>query len=257
MQSTNNRPHRAARWMAAMVALFAVGFLGWLWGSSTDPSRPAVAADAVPGAETPQISDPGAVPVPVTGSGRDPLTPAEQTEAGRLAVDDSVRAATTDVTGAPGPEPLSVSLPEASAAPDDHRRAAVLLYDYRTDRLLKRVVDLTAGRVEATFSGTGRQPPPTAREITSAADRLWDDRTAKLLRDRFQVATGTALNSLDQLTIDAQAYTADPGDKGPAAACGTHRCLILLPEPSGRPFLDLTDVVVDLSARTVIRLEAR
>jgi hypothetical protein len=254
MTDTNTRTRRLTRWVAAIVAVGAVGYLGYLWGSSPGLGRPAVAE--TPAGETPKISDPGAAPIPSAGSGRDGLTPSEVTRAARLAVDDGLRATTLDVTGAPGPEQLSVGLP-GSTAPDGHRRASVLLYDYRTDRLLKYVVDLTAGRVDDTFSGTGRQPPPTAREIATAAGLLWGDDTAALLRDRFRVATGATLTSLDQVSIEAQTFSSDDGDKGPAAACGTHRCLMLLPQPAGREFLDLTDVVVDLSTRTVVRLEAR
>ena len=133
----------------------------------------------------------------------------------------------------------------------------MLLYDYRTDRLLKRVVDLTAGTADATFSGTGRQPPPPAREVSTAAGVLWAGDTAAVLRDRFHAATGGTLTSLDQVSFEAQTFSADAGVRGAAATCGAHRCLMLLPQPPGHEFLDLTDVVVDLSTRSVVRLEAR
>jgi hypothetical protein len=239
---------RVARTAAAILVLSGVGFLGWAWGSSGSPARPAVAASpGVPAAETPQISDPGQQPLPAAGTGRDALTPTEIGTARRLAVDSDLRATTADVTGAPGPEILSVSLPGAQGA-DAPRRAAVLLYDYRTDRLLKRVVNLTAGTVDNTFSAAGRQPPPVAREIDTAAGLVWNDAAGSVLRARSQAATGTELTSLGQLTIDAQSFTAAEGP------CARHRCLMLLPQPAGHPYLDLTDLVVDLSARTVIRL---
>jgi hypothetical protein len=248
------RRRRVIRWIAAAVAVSAVGFLGWTMGSSSGPGRPAVAASAgVYRTETPEISDPTDGPVPASGAGRDALTPGELAQARDLALDADLRAETTDVTGAPGPEVLSVQLPETDGeqAP---RRAALLLYDYRGDRLLKRVVNLTAGRVESTFAGSGRQPPPTTREVGVATDLLWHDGAAAILRDRFRQATGTTLTSPAQLSTVAQTFTANPADRGPAAGCGTHRCLMLLARPPERPFLDLTDLVVDLSAGTVVRL---
>jgi hypothetical protein len=151
------------------------------------------------------------------------------------------------VTGAAGAEILSVNLPGA-VGEGGLRRAEVLLYDYRSDRLLKRVVNLTAGKVDGSYSAAGRQPPPVTREIEAASGLLWNDKSAAVLHERFKAATGADLTSLAQLTVDAQSFTAAEGP------CARHRCLMLLPQPAGQPYLDLTDLVVDLSARAVIRL---
>lgn len=241
--------------MAAIVAVAAVGYLGYTLGSAAPPGRPAVAASggAAP-AETAEITEPAAVPVPPAGTGRDALTPAENSAALALAIDPDIRTRTTDVSGAAGPEIMTVQLP-ADAQPDGPRRADVMLYDYRTDRLLKRVVDLTARQVVKTFTATGMQPPATARETTAAATLLWTDELGTLLRDRYQARTGNPLTSLEQLSLESQTFVADPGSNSAAGACGTHRCVILLPQPPGEQFIDLTDVVVDLSARTVLRLD--
>jgi hypothetical protein len=240
---------RAARWVAASVAVVAVGVLGYVMGSSAEVSSPAVAAStAPPGEETPQISDPVARPAPATGSGRDALTPGEVTRARQLSIDATLQAGTTDVTGATGPEVLSVELPGAQGA-DTTRRAAVLLYDYRTNRLLKRVVNLTAGRVENTFAATGMQPPATVREVNAAVQLLWTDQLASVLRDRFLATTGTALTTPDQLAFEAQTFAPGSGSR-----CGEHRCVMLLPHRPGEQFINLTDIVVDLSDRSVLRL---
>ncbi len=243
-----------SRWFVAAVVVSAVGVYGYTLGSHAETPRPAVAAgtERRP-VEPPKISDPGFRTAPAAGTGRDALTPDEVTRARALAVDAGLRSQTADVTGAGGPEVLSVQLDGDGASPQDVRQAAVLLYDYRSDRLLKRVVDLAAGRVDGTFAARRRQPPPTERETGAAVELLWRDEAAAVLRERFQASTGTPLTSRDQLTFEAQTFSADDGDRGPAAACGVHRCLVLLPRPADRPFLDLTDLVVDLSARAVVR----
>jgi hypothetical protein len=244
---------RTFQWVAAAVLLSAVGYVGYSVGSSSGTHQPAYATEAIPAmTEIPQISDPVARPVPAAGAGRDALTPDEVTKARSLAVDAGLRAGAADVTGQSGPEILSVQLADATAG-QAARRATVLLYDYRTDRLLKRAVDLTAGRVDGSFAAARMQPPPTTREISTAADVLWKDKSAAVLRERFEASTGTPLTSLSQLTIEAQTFTADAGEHGAAAECGAHRCLTLLPRPQDRPYLDLTDLVIDLSARTVAR----
>ena len=254
MKNTNNRHHRAVRGVACLVVLAAVGYLGYTLGSTAPSGRPAVAASGAPvPTETAEITEPAAGPAPAAGTGRDALTPAESSAALALAIDPDIRNRTTDVDGAAGPEIMTVQLP-ADVPSGGPRRAEVLLYDYRTDRLLKRVVDLTGRRVVQTFTATGMQPPATARETTAAATLLWEDKLAELVRDRYQTRTGAPLTSLEQLSIQSQTFIADPGSRPAASACGTHRCLILLPQPPGGQFIDLTDVVVDLSARTVLRL---
>ena len=237
-----------------LVAAGAVGYLGWNLGSAGQPGQPAIAASAVPlAAETADITEPSTDTVPAAGNGRDALTPTEVAAARDLALDAELRSDTTDVTGAPGAEVTAVQPPEQQHA-DGHRRAAVLLYDYRSDRLIKRQVDLTARRVEQTFTATEMQPPATSAEITTAASLLWNHELGTVLRERYQARTGTALTSIEQVSIKAQTFVADTGSQGPAAACGRHRCLLLLPQPAGEQFLDLTDIVIDLSARTAVRL---
>jgi hypothetical protein len=219
------------RWAAVLVLLATLVLAGWLVRAPGGGS--AVAGPAA--TEPVTVSDPGPFEVPVAGTGRDPLTPAEIDVARRVAPVPA------------GSEFLSVEL-----APGATRRAAVLHYEYAGDRLVKRVVDLAAGRVDETFGATGRQPPATAGETATAYALLLADPAGNLLRDRFRAATGAALTRPDQLTVEAQIHIGRPGS--PAAECGAHRCVTLLPRPAGQPYLDLTDVVVDLSGRAVVRL---
>lgn len=253
MTSTTHH-QRATRWVAVTLTAVALGYLGWTWGSATPPGRPATAASAGPTpAETAQIVEPSTNTVPASGEGRDAFTPTETTTARDLALDADLRGDTTDVTGAPGAEVIAVQVAQQQHT-DAHRRAAVLLYDYRSDRLIKRLVDLTARRVEQTFTATEMQPPPTSAETTTAATLLWNHDLSTVLRERYQARTGTPMTTLEQVAYKAQTFIADTGSHGPATACGKHRCLMLLPQPAGEQFIDLTDVVIDLSARTVVRL---
>jgi hypothetical protein len=219
---------------AAMVAaVVAVWVLGWTLGAS------AGADDNSGPPDVPVISDLPAAPVPAAGTGRDPLTPAETTRARDLAL--ASPGAATDVTGAAGPELLTVRRGDGTG-----RQAEVLAYDYHTDILVKVAVDLSAGRVTGTFTGTGMQPPATAREVAAAVDLLWRDTLGDVMRERFRRDTGSAPVTAAELDAGAQIYTGEP--------CPRHRCVLLLLHRTGAPYLDLTDLVVDLSAGKVVRL---
>ncbi|MBM0233605.1 hypothetical protein JNW91_18125 [Micromonospora sp. STR1_7] len=227
----------AAAMVAAVVAMWT---LGWTLGSSAGAEDPG-AAPAVQ-----RITDPPEVPVPATGSGRDPLTPAETTRARELALAGLTVAGAggpIDVTGAAGPELLTVRRADGDGIA---RRAEVLAYDYRADKLVKVAVDLTAGRVTGTFAATGMQPPATPREVATAVDLLWRHDLGDLMRERFRQATGVAPATAAELQPGAQTYTGEP--------CAVHRCVLLLLHRPGEPYVDLTDLVVDLSAGTVVRL---
>ncbi|MGK5737864.1 hypothetical protein [Micromonospora sp. URMC 103] len=229
------------RTTAAMVAaVVAVATLGWTLGSSAGADDPG-AAPAVP-----RITEPPEAPVPASGTGRDPLTPAEITRARDLALAGLAvtgPGGATDVTGAAGPELLTIR--RADGEPTA-RRADVLAYDYRSDKLVKVAVDLTAGRVTGTFAATGMQPPATPREVAAAVDLLWRHDLGDLMRERFRQATGAAPATAAELQPSAQTYTGEP--------CTAHRCVMLLLHRPGEPYVDLTDLVVDLSAGTVVRL---
>ncbi|MEW2426501.1 hypothetical protein AB0877_00655 [Micromonospora sp. NPDC047644] len=227
----------AAAMVAAVVAMWS---LGWVLGSSAGAENPGAAL------VVPRITDPPEVPVPATGTGRDPLTPAETDRARELALAGLATAGPagpTDVTGAAGPELLTVRRADGDGSA---RRADVLAYDYRGDKLVKVAVDLTAGRVTGTFAAAGMQPPATPREVATAVDLLWRHDLGELMRERFRQATGAAPASAAELEPGAQTYTGKP--------CAVHRCVLLLLHRPGEPYVDLTDLVVDLSAGTVVRL---
>ncbi|GAB3944519.1 hypothetical protein GCM10027614_34850 [Micromonospora vulcania] len=245
------------RWGAGLATAAAlVAFAVAPWGAGASPQPSNVGATGPSGTVDPvgpgQVSDPSYGPPPASGTGRDPLTPAELDLARSL--DDSgggPLAGAEDVTGAVGGEQLSVEL--VARRPDGHRRAALYTYDYRTDRLVKQVVDLTAGRLEGSYVAAEMQPPTVPREVRVALDLLLADPLGERLRTRYRELAGRPLTAPDQLAVTAQTYLS-PAGKGAAASCGRHRCVQLITQLPDGPFVDVTDLVVDLSGRTVVRL---
>ncbi|MEH1169912.1 hypothetical protein V6V47_31485 [Micromonospora sp. CPCC 205539] len=244
------------RWgagLATAAALVALAPAPWGAGASSRPSpagatNPAGAVDPVgPG----QVSDPSYGPPPASGTGRDPLTPTELDRARSLGGNGGPLAGAEDVAGGVGGEQLSVEL--VARRPDGHRRAALFTYDYRADRLVKQVVDLTAGRLEGSYAAAEMQPPAVPREVRVALDLLLADPLGDRLRTRYRELAGRPLTEPAQLVATAQTYLA-PAAGGPAANCGRHRCVQLITQLPDGPFVDVTDLVVDLSGRTVVRL---
>ncbi|MFC0526075.1 hypothetical protein [Phytohabitans kaempferiae] len=238
------------------VAALAVAWIGGATASTTQRAPGGEATGAAPvdvePAQAPD-ADPTTGPAPAAGTGRDPLTPSELERARAAALDASLRAGTTDVTGAAGPEYLSFELVDAkSAAADAPRRAAVYFYDYTANKLVKRVVNLRTGAVEGTFSAAGRQPPPSDREVAKALELFLADGLSADFKARYQKATGKAF-APGQVEVTGTTYVARPADTG-ADQCGAHRCVQFITQVPNGPFIDITDIVVDLSGRTVARL---
>jgi hypothetical protein len=206
--------------------------------------------DAGAAPSTPAPDTPGGATAP-RGTGRDPVTPTELDRARTLVAGAPLPGASTDVTGGPGLEYLSFELVDSKR--DDVRRAALYFYNYTGDTLVKRVVNLTAGVVEATHSATGMQPPATAREVSVAFDVLLADPLGAEFRSRYQRVTGGPFTTVDRVRVTAQTFVSQSTDRT-VANCGKHRCVQLITQARGGPYIDITDLVVDLSGRTVARL---
>jgi len=249
------------RWGLGVASCTAVVALGLTWIAGATASVPAPTPDdpsaggAGPAA-VPALADPTTGPAPAAGVGRDPLTPAELDKARTAALDGSLRAAATDVNGAPGPEYLSFELVDArpgetgAAAP---RRAAVYFYNYTDNTLVKRVVNLKTGAVEGTFVAKERQPPPSDNELARAFGIFLGSGLSADFKAGFKRATGATFTSPNQIEVTGTTYVARPADTG-ADQCGKHRCLQFITQVPNGPFIDITDIVVDLSGRTVARL---
>ncbi|MFJ9910202.1 Tat pathway signal sequence domain protein [Actinacidiphila glaucinigra] len=200
-------------------------------------------------------------PEGVHQSGLGPLTKAEVDRAKSIALHhrDALRSA-RDVDGGRGPEYLDTDLAEPAdatgARTDRARRVEVLFYDYGHDRLVKRTVDLTSGAVERTDTATGLQPPPSNDETRQAAALLIGDALGAGLRADFTAATkGRDLTSPGQLRLRGIAFnTAEQSAPAGLAKCGRHRCVRLFTQVKDGPWIDTTNLVVDLSDRTVGRI---
>ncbi|MFE1948963.1 Tat pathway signal sequence domain protein [Streptomyces sp. NPDC059524] len=195
------------------------------------------------------------------GVGRDPLTDAEIDRAERLAVASSnLRRNALDVEGDRGPERLSTNLtetdPRLSGAAAAQRRADVVYYDYKSDAVVTKTVNLDTGKVEDTSTDHGVQPPPGKDELTEAAQLLIGDRLGAGLRADYKDATGKKLTGPDQLELSGMVFRKGTVANVPAdlAACGTHRCLRVITKVKSGPWIDTRALVVDLSDRTVGRL---
>ncbi|MFI2432804.1 Tat pathway signal sequence domain protein [Streptomyces sp. NPDC018693] len=235
-------------------------------GADDEPGDKRGAGSAAPqaaGGEQGAAVAPGVVaPAPdegARGDGGDPLTDGESERVERIALDRRLLVGGEDVEGDRGPQSLGVELaaPEAGEVddPDAPRRADVSFYDYKSDTLVTKTVNLDTGKVESTATQKGVQPPLSREEQTEAARLLIADPLGAGLKADYKDATGTALTSPDQLLLASMVYRGVPGAQ-PAALdkCGEHRCARLLPKVKNGPWIDARSLVIDLSARKVVRL---
>ncbi|WP_413759397.1 Tat pathway signal sequence domain protein [Streptomyces sp. MMBL 11-3] len=189
------------------------------------------------------------------GKGRDPLTDDETERVTDLALDRQLLRSSENVEGDKGPQRITVDLAEPELAelddPGAPRRAEVSFYDYKDDSLVTKTVNLDTGKVEATDTQHGVQPPLSRAETVEAAQLLIADRLGAGLRADYKDATGKKLTTPDQLLLNSMVFRATPGTPAALADCGEHRCLRLFVKAKNGPWIDSRDLVIDLSARKV------
>ncbi|MEV8315963.1 Tat pathway signal sequence domain protein [Streptomyces sp. NPDC059900] len=194
------------------------------------------------------------------GIGSDPLTDDETKRAEQIAMTGNLRRSARDVEGDRGPQLLASNLSEADPTeavdPDRPRRAEIVYYDYKSDELVTKTVNLETGKVENTDTSHGVQPPAAKDELREAAQLLIADPLGKDLKSDYKHAMDKELTSPDQLTLSAFVFHKETVEKLPAplAKCGEHRCLSVVSKVVNGPWIDTRDLIVDLSARTVTRL---
>ncbi|MER7181971.1 Tat pathway signal sequence domain protein [Streptomyces hyaluromycini] len=244
---------------AVMVGITLPGTAGANESGGSDGSAAAAAQQAGQGAVKPGVVE-QAPAEGKKGTGSDPLTDDETKRVEQLALTKQMFSAGENVEGRRGPERLSVDLAEPDAdeldATDAPRRADVTFYDYRDDTLVTRTVNLDTGKVEQTTSRTGVQPPLSHDENVEALKVLIADPLGAGLKADFKDATGTELTDPEQqLLLNSAVYRATPGAQ-PAALdkCGEHRCVRLFPKVKNGPWIDARSLIVDLSARKVVKL---
>ncbi|MFF9672696.1 Tat pathway signal sequence domain protein [Streptomyces eurythermus] len=250
----------AAAGTAAMVAVTLPGTAGAdESGGSGGGTRAARQTGPGPDAAPPGVVE-RAPAEAERGTGRDPLTDDELGRVEKAALAGRLSALGENVTGARGPQRLSIDLAEPEAGetddPDAPRRADVAFYDYKNDTLVTKTVNLGTGKVERTDTQRGAQPPPSRAENAEAARLLIASPLGAGLRADYKDATGKDLTSPDQLELSGGIYRAAPGAQ-PAVldACGTHRCVRLFSKVRNGPWIDTRDLVIDLSARKTAALD--
>lgn len=194
------------------------------------------------------------------GTGGDPLTDDEIQRAGKIAAGGQQLGAAKNVDGGRGPQRLTVDLADPENAdelddPNAPRRADVTFYDYKSDALITKTVNLDTGKVEQTGTQHGVQPPLSRAENVEAARILIADPLGAGLKADYKDATGHELTSPDQLLFNGAVYRATPGAQ-PAVLdkCGQHRCVRLFPKVKNGPWIDARSLIIDLSARKVAKL---
>jgi hypothetical protein len=230
--------------IATVTAVSAFGIASWQ--ANAAPSAPAPTAAA---AEQPRVSDPSPVPEAASGTGSDPLTGNEVDKARAAALTPLLAANARDVTGKAGPEYLAAELDE-----DGGRQAELYFYDYKTNKLFKQVVDLKTGKLAKSYAAAGMQPPASEQEAKVALDLLVADPLGAGFKGAYQKATGKALTGTEGLVPTAHIYTAKPADQG-ASQCGKSRCVQLIVKTGDGNFINVTDLIIDLSGRKVARLK--
>jgi hypothetical protein len=193
---------------------------------------------------------PGAPASPAArGVGSDPLTATESQPVRAKAAAVASVAGGQGVTGAAGAEFLTAQIRTG----DSTRRADVYYYDYATNSLIKVVVDVATGAVVKTYSATGMQLPATDAEVADGLRLLLASPLSAGLRSGYATATGKPLTGPAELLAKAHTYQAEHAGQ-PAAQCGQHRCLQLSVQTTTGTYIDVNDLIVDLSARTVVRI---
>jgi hypothetical protein len=240
-------PRRRLVWGVAAVATAAVAIAGVSLDASAAPS-PGIPTEAA--AEPARVSNPSPGPAPATGVGDDPLTAGEVDKGRAAALTSQLAESSEDVTGAKGPEYLSWEVVEGGSGRD----AAFYFYDYRSDELVKQVVDVTTGKVTGSYRGKGMQLPASDREVAAAVDLLLADPAGADVRALYTRVTGKPWTGKDKLEVGAHIYTARPADTA-TRQCGGHRCVQLVARVTDGPFVDLNDIIIDLSGRTVARVK--
>lgn len=240
------------------LALLAVAMLATRGLVSGEGSAQATGAQDVPAAQaatTPEPPLPEGMPTAKPaklGAPLDPLSAEEVGYARALAAKD-VEGAGKRVDGTPGLQFLSINLAELDDA-EPRRAATIDSYDYATDEVVTQVVDLKAGKV-TTERASGVQPPPSKREGDIAMLLLLESPLSKALKEDYESYTRRTLVAPEQLEFAAGSWTHERnGDGTGGEKCGEHRCVFFQISTGDGRGLVLTDVIVDLSAKKVLKV---
>ncbi|MFJ8077415.1 Tat pathway signal sequence domain protein [Streptomyces sp. NPDC096176] len=250
---------------AVMVGITLPGTAG-----ADDSGRGKVAAAEAGGSREAGGSGPTDAPLPGVvadapregerGVGGDPLTDGELKRAERLALPSAARQNGQNAVGGRGPQHLATNLAEPLPSEADGtatpRRAEVRFYDYRTDELITRTVNLDTGSVERTGTRRGIQPSPHQEELREALGLILKSPLGADLKSDYKDATGRTLADPDQLWFNGDVYRTYRETNVPEqlSRCGEHRCVRLVAKIRDGAWIEIRNLIVDLSARNVVRV---
>ncbi|TDD98150.1 hypothetical protein E1298_00345 [Actinomadura rubrisoli] len=144
--------------------------------------------------------------------------------------------------------------------PDGGPRVAdVRLYDYRTDELVVRHVDLASGRVVKSERAKGTQPMASVEELRHAVGLiLADGRLGPALRASYKNAAGREPSSAADIHTRGHIFlapqAAGASNAASVAKCGDQRCFsVNLKLPNGT-WMETGRIVINMSTQRVITL---
>jgi hypothetical protein len=203
-----------------------------------------------------------------------PLAPSERSRGKETAdASDTVKRARASAAGSHRPPRLRQLLEdvpllyaqrhtnEDKNAPGQSRIADVFYYNYATNQSMQVVVNLNNNTVQETkvASGVVNQPYSSSAEIKVLLQLIFEDPVhGPRLRRAYQDVTGQTLNDVSPLEARAQAGIFFPGSAAHTplgdftAACAQDRCMQLFVPNDDTHFIDMSDVVVDLSTGQVL-----
>lgn len=251
------RPSRLlALFGGAFVAAVGATYLAVQSADSVDAAGPEERPAATIAAESTDADAPekaATVTVPAVKGAHDQLSVDEVAFARNLVGTHSSYAGTESVTSEAGAQYLSADLVDPTTYDDSHRRLSLLYYDYASEELLHYVVDLSAPGVESVSAASGVQPAPTKLETETAFELLLaSDVAGEVIAEEFAETTGETTLTTD--TVDVTAHSVSGAGAG-TDDCAVDRCVEVLVQTTGGPFLTTTPYVVNLSARTVTHVQ--
>lgn len=154
--------------------------------------------------------------------------------------------------GSDGYEFLTVDRADPERKAEGNRAAKVVSYDYAADVTVFQYVDLATGEVTTKTSPDAALPP--SNEETEAAMRiLLDSPEGEDLREQYEDAMGSPLESAEDIRYIGGAYFNAAGTAG-LAECETSRCVEFQIQTADGSVLE-ANAIVDLSAQTARPIE--
>jgi len=143
------------------------------------------------------------------------------------------------------------------------RKADVHYYNYSTNESIRVVVDLNSNAVQETqvTRGAANQPFFTRAEIQTALQLILEDpHTGPLFKKAYLEITGASLVNVASQLQDAQGgvFFHDPATPlgSVTAACVQDRCMQLFIPINEASYIDMVNVVVNLSKMQVLWVDA-